>query len=68
MKTKDTTQTPTGPSTEAPTGGASRREFLGQTGRVAAGVGVAALLGQLGQYALSYAASGPPIKIGVLHS
>ncbi|HEY5931802.1 MAG TPA: transporter substrate-binding protein, partial [Nitrospira sp.] len=48
--------------------GSSRREFLGQSGRVAAGVGVAALLGNLGQYALSYAAGGPPIKIGILHS
>jgi urea transport system substrate-binding protein len=48
--------------------GSSRREFLGQTGRVAAGVGVAALLGNLGHYALSYAAGGPPIKIGILHS
>ncbi|HBY60555.1 MAG TPA: hypothetical protein DEH78_12090, partial [Solibacterales bacterium] len=55
------TTTPEGP-------GASRREFLGQSGRVVAGVGVAALLGNLGQYALSYAAGGPPIKIGVLHS
>ncbi|HRI39751.1 MAG TPA: transporter substrate-binding protein, partial [Nitrospira sp.] len=48
--------------------GSSRREFLGQSGRVAAGVGVAALLGNLGNYALSYAAGGPPIKIGILHS
>src|SRR4029079_7483719 len=48
--------------------GPSRREFLGQSGRVAAGVGVGALLGNLGQYALSYAAGGPPIKIGILHS
>ena len=58
------------PDTTAPTAqtGTSRREFLGQTGRVAAGVGVAALLGNLGQYALSYAAGGPPIKIGILHS
>ncbi|MBM4138407.1 MAG: urea ABC transporter substrate-binding protein [Nitrospira sp.] len=56
--------------TEAPSEehGSSRREFLGQTGRVAAGVGVAALLGNLGNYALSYAAGGPPIKIGILHS
>ncbi|NOU09155.1 MAG: twin-arginine translocation signal domain-containing protein, partial [Nitrospira sp.] len=38
--------------------GSSRREFLGQSGRVAAGVGVAALLGNLGQYALSYGAGG----------
>ena len=45
MKTNDTTQTPTEATPEAPTAGASRREFLGQTGRVAAGVGVAALLG-----------------------
>ena len=48
--------------------GSTRRAFLEQSGRVAAGVGVAALLGNLGQYALSYAAGGPPIKIGVLHS
>ena len=60
-ETSDTTA-----ATEHP--GSSRREFLGQTGRVAAGVGVAALLGNLGQYALSYAAGGPPIKIGILHS
>ncbi|CUS36726.1 hypothetical protein COMA2_260002 [Candidatus Nitrospira nitrificans] len=58
--------TDTGVATDAP--GSSRREFLGQSGRVAAGVGVAALVGNLGQYALSYAAGGPPIKIGVLHS
>jgi urea transport system substrate-binding protein len=48
--------------------GSSRREFLSQSGKIAAGVGVAALLGNLGNYALSYAAGGPPIKIGVLHS
>ena len=63
-------EVPGTPDTTAPTEqtGTSRREFLGQTGRVAAGVGVAALLGNLGQYALSYAAGGPPIKIGILHS
>ncbi|MGE0644614.1 MAG: hypothetical protein AB7P24_13180, partial [Nitrospira sp.] len=70
METKDTETQATGGAGDRPTegAGASRREFLGQTGRVAAGVGVAALLGNLGQYALSYAAGGPPIKIGVLHS
>src|SRR5678809_257343 len=33
-----------------------------------AGVGIAALLGNLGNWALSYAADKEPIKIGVLHS
>ena len=33
-----------------------------------AGIGVAALLGNLGQWALSYAADKEPIKVGVLHS
>ena len=55
-------------ATQIDSPGSSRREFLGQSGRVAAGVGVAALLGNLGQYALSYGAGGPPIKIGILHS
>lgn len=48
--------------------GPSRRDFLVQGGRVAAGVGVAALLGNLGNWALSYAADKEPIKVGVLHS
>src|SRR5688572_17671 len=48
--------------------GSSRRDFLVQGGRVAAGVGVAALLGNLGNWALSYAADKEPIKIGILHS
>ena len=49
--------------------GSSRREFLGQSGRVAAGVGVAALLGNLGHWALSYTAeAAEPVKVGVLHS
>src|SRR5688572_22108762 len=48
--------------------GPSRRELLVQGGRVAAGVGVAALLGNLGNWALSYAADKEPIKIGILHS
>src|SRR5881396_2570608 len=47
--------------------GPSRRELLVQGSKVAAGIGVAALLGNLGNWALSYAA-GEPIKVGVLHS
>jgi urea transport system substrate-binding protein len=46
----------------------SRRDFLGQGARVTAGAGLAALLGNLGNWALSYAADREPIKIGVLHS
>src|SRR5919109_899863 len=46
----------------------SRREFLTASGKTAAGIGVAALLGNLGHWALSYAADKEPIKIGVLHS
>ena len=46
----------------------NRREFLTNTGKVAAGFGVAALLGNLGNYALSYTANKEPIQIGVLHS
>ncbi|NJL16074.1 MAG: urea ABC transporter substrate-binding protein [Nitrospira sp.] len=70
METHETQdlQTLNDTDTSTPDHGSSRREFLGHTGRVAAGVGVAALLGNLGHYALSYAAGGPPIKIGVLHS
>ena len=48
--------------------GPSRREFLVQGSKTAAGVGVAALLGNLGHWALSYGADKEPIKIGVLHS
>src|SRR5438094_3979160 len=46
----------------------SRREFLSSSKKVAYGVGAAALLGNLGNWALSYAADKEPIKIGVLHS
>src|SRR5215218_7171352 len=46
----------------------SRRDFLVQGARVTAGVGIAALLGNLGNWALSYGADKEPIKIGVLHS
>ena len=46
----------------------SRRQFIGDAGKTAAGVGVAALLGNLGGWALSYAADKAPIKIGILHS
>ncbi len=46
----------------------SRRQFFKEAGQVATGFGVAALLGNLGNYALSYAADKEPIKIGVLHS
>lgn len=53
-----------GAATEA---GPSRRELLVQGSKVGAGIGVAALLGNLGNWALSYAA-GEPVKVGVLHS
>ena len=46
----------------------SRRDFLVHSARMTAGIGVAALLGNLGQWALSYAADKEPIKVGVLHS
>jgi urea transport system substrate-binding protein len=46
----------------------SRRDFLVQSAKATAGVGVAALLGNLGHWALSYAADKEAIKIGVLHS
>jgi len=48
--------------------GSTRREFLAQSGRVVAAAGVASLLGNLGGWALSYAADKEPIKIGILHS
>ena len=54
-----------GMTTEVPS---SRREFLLNSSRTAAGIGVAALLGNLGHWALSYGADKEPIKIGVLHS
>lgn len=46
----------------------TRREFLDDAKRTAAGVGIASLLGNLGNWALSYAADKEPIKVGVLHS
>ena len=46
----------------------SRRDFLLQTSRTAAGLGIAAVLGNLGTWALSLAADNEPIKVGVLHS
>ena len=46
----------------------SRREFLSSSKKIAYGVGAAALLGNLGNWALSYAADKEPIKVGVLHS
>jgi len=48
--------------------GPSRRELLVKGGKVVAGIGVASLLGNLGNWALSYAADKEPIKIGILHS
>ena len=48
--------------------GSSRRDFLVHHARMTAGIGIAALLGNLGNWALSYAADREPIKIGVLHS
>src|SRR5690348_1647749 len=53
---------------DEPETGSSRRDFLVQGARMTAGVSVAALLGNLGHWALSYAADKEPIKIGVLHS
>ena len=55
-------------SADASEVGPSRRELLVKGGKVVAGVGVAALLGNLGNWALSYAADKEPIKIGILHS
>src|SRR5688500_19379558 len=60
----DGIQKPTGESET----GSSRRDFLVHSARVTAGAGIAALLGNLGHLALSYAADKAPIKIGVLHS
>ena len=48
--------------------GKSRRQFLTDATKTAAGFGVAALLGNLGNWALSHAADKGPIKIGILHS
>src|SRR6267143_2200000 len=48
--------------------GPSRRELLVEGSKVAAGIGVAAMLSNLGNWALSYAAGKEPIKIGILHS
>ena len=42
--------------------GPSRREFLGQSGRVAAGVGVAALLGNLGSMPCPTRPAGPRLR------
>ena len=55
-------------SADASEVGPSRRELLVKGGKVVAGIGVAALLGNLGNWALSYAADKEPIKIGILHS
>ena len=46
----------------------SRRDFLLQSSRTAAGIGIAAILGNLGTWALSLGADNEPIKVGVLHS
>ena len=46
----------------------SRRDLLVRGAKATAGLGLAALLGNLGHWALSYAADQEPIKIGVLHS
>ena len=46
----------------------SRRDFLVQSSRTAAGIGIAAILGNLGTWALSLGADTEPIKVGVLHS
>src|SRR3989475_516355 len=64
-ETKIDTESPTDKASETDT---SRRDFLILGARMTAGVGVAALLGDVGGWALSYAAEKEPIKIGVLHS
>src|SRR5881628_539672 len=64
-ETKIDTESPTDKASETDT---SRRDFLILGARMTAGVGVAALLGDVGGWALSYAADKEPIKIGVLHS
>ena len=46
----------------------SRRDFLVQSSRTAAGIGIAAVLGNLGTWALSLGADTEPIQVGVLHS
>jgi urea transport system substrate-binding protein len=61
--TTDTTTEVVEPGTEK-----SRRQFLTDATTTAAGIGMAALLGNLGGWALSYAADKGPIKIGILHS
>src|SRR2546430_9078060 len=64
-ETKIDTESPTDKASETDT---SRRDFLILGARMTAGVGVAALLGDVGGWALSYAADKEPIKIGVRHS
>src|SRR3989475_13263220 len=63
-ETKIDTESPTDKASETDT---SRRDFLILGARMTAGVGVAALLGDVGGWALSYAADKEPIKIGGLH-
>src|SRR5256886_14135484 len=65
---KDTKTSPQTDHISTETEPSSRREFLVQSAKATAGVGIAALLGDLGHWALSYAADKEPIKIGVLHS
>ncbi|GAB1723432.1 MAG: putative branched-chain amino acid transport protein (ABC superfamily, peri_bind) [Nitrospira sp.] len=60
----DDTKTATITDTHLP----SRRDFLVQSSRTAAGIGIAAILGNLGTWALSLGADTEPIKVGVLHS
>jgi len=55
-------------TSSAHSGERTRRQFLRDAGKTAAGFGVAALLGHLGNYALSYAADKEPVQIGILHS
>lgn len=47
---------------DAPKAGTSRREFFVQSGRVAAGIGAASLLGNAGQSGMAYAANESLIK------
>ena len=65
---KEDNSVPTTHAADDAEAASSRRDFLVQGARMTAGVGIAALLGNLGHWALSYAADKEPIKIGVLHS
>lgn len=65
LEFKDHEATESDPASET---GKNRRAFLRDAAKTAGGLGVASLLGNLGTWALSYAAAKEPIKVGILHS